>query len=222
MNSVNNDIPFVPENTIDPAAGLNESINVIDALLQLSVVSVGTNVPPGTPAVGSRYIVGVSPTGAWAGRANQVARWLDGAWQFFTARYALNLTDGAMWVRQSSGWLPLEGGGVETVAGVSPDGSGNVPTASLVAALGVDDKVDKVAGKGLSANDFTDAERSKLDGIAAGATANATDAHLLNRANHTGTQAISTVTGLQNELDGINAAMGDVAAALDAINGEVI
>lgn len=111
MNSVNNSIPFVPENTIDPAAGLNESINVIDALLQLSVVSVGTNAPPGTPATGTRYIVGASPTGAWAGRANQVARWLDGAWQFFAARYALNLSDGAMWVRQSTGWAPLAGGG---------------------------------------------------------------------------------------------------------------
>ena len=34
MSSVNNNIPFVPENTIDPAAGLNEAIKAIDALLQ--------------------------------------------------------------------------------------------------------------------------------------------------------------------------------------------
>lgn len=32
-----------------------------------------------------------------------------------------------------------------------------------------DEKVDKVSGKALSANDFTDAYKSKLDGIAAGA-----------------------------------------------------
>lgn len=42
---------------------------------------------------------------------------------------------------------------------------------------------------------------TKLDGIAAGATVNSTDATLLARANHTGTQAISTVTGLQTALD---------------------
>lgn len=37
--------------------------------------------------------------------------------------------------------------------------------------------------------------KTKLDGIAAGATANATDAQLRDRATHTGTQAGSTVTG---------------------------
>jgi hypothetical protein len=40
------------------------------------------------------------------------------------------------------------------------------------------------------------ADKTKLDGIATGATANSTDAVLLARANHTGTQAASTITGL--------------------------
>lgn len=41
----------------------------------------------------------------------------------------------------------------------------------------------------------------KLDTIEVGATANQTNAFLLARANHTGTQAIDTVAGLQGELD---------------------
>lgn len=49
---------------------------------------------------------------------------------------------------------------------------------------------------------ITNSERSKLSGIAAGATANQTDSYLLDRANHTGTQAISTVDNLQTTLDG--------------------
>lgn len=68
-------------------------------------------------------------------------------------------------------------------------------------------KVDKVAGKGLSTNDFTNALKTKLDGIATQATKNQTDAYLLSRANHTGTQAISTVSGLQAALDA-KAALG--------------
>lgn len=48
---------------------------------------------------------------------------------------------------------------------------------------------------------FIDGDKTKLDGIATGATANSADATLLARANHTGTQAISTVTGLQTALD---------------------
>lgn len=62
-------------------------------------------------------------------------------------------------------------------------------------------KVDKVIGKGLSQEDYTTTEKTKLSGIAAGATANSSDATLLSRANHTGTQAISTVSGLQTALD---------------------
>jgi hypothetical protein len=79
------------------------------------------------------------------------------------------------------------------------------------------DKTVTVNGKPISANltlnldDLADtatrvamapSERTKLSGVASGATANATDANLLNRANHTGTQAISTVTNLQTTLDG--------------------
>ena len=48
---------------------------------------------------------------------------------------------------------------------------------------------------------MTDAERTKLAGVATGATANATDAALRDRTTHTGAQAISTVTGLQTALD---------------------
>lgn len=48
---------------------------------------------------------------------------------------------------------------------------------------------------------FTATERTKLSGIATGATANSSDATLLARGNHTGTQAISTVSGLQTALD---------------------
>lgn len=44
-------------------------------------------------------------------------------------------------------------------------------------------------------NAFTDADHTKLDGIATAATANDTDGNLLDRANHTGTQAASTLTG---------------------------
>lgn len=72
---------------------------------------------------------------------------------------------------------------------------------SVAQQAALDAKVDKVAGKGLSTNDYTTAEKDKLSGVATGATANQTDAYLLNRANHTGVQPISTVTGLQARLN---------------------
>ena len=57
---------------------------------------------------------------------------------------------------------------------------------------------------------FTAADDTKLAGIATGATANSTNATLLAKANHTGTQAISTIIGLQTSLDGKQAS-GDYA-----------
>lgn len=60
--------------------------------------------------------------------------------------------------------------------------------------------VAKEAGKGLSSNDYTTAEKNKLAGIATGATVNSTDAQLRDRSTHTGTQAQSTVTGLITSL----------------------
>ena len=54
---------------------------------------------------------------------------------------------------------------------------------------------------GTSKKLMTAAERTKLAGIATGATTNQTDTYLRSRANHTGAQPISTVTALQSELD---------------------
>ena len=47
-----------------------------------------------------------------------------------------------------------------------------------------------------AAGAMTGADKTKLDGIATGATANATDAQLRDRSTHTGTQPASTITGL--------------------------
>lgn len=48
---------------------------------------------------------------------------------------------------------------------------------------------------------LTSNDKTKLDGVATGATANQADSYLLDRANHTGTQTIATVANLQSSLD---------------------
>lgn len=59
---------------------------------------------------------------------------------------------------------------------------------------------------------FTSAEKTKLGGVATGATANSSDAALTDRANHTGVQGMSSITGLDTALAGKQAA-GSYAAA---------
>ncbi|SFZ81652.1 Phage T7 tail fibre protein [Devosia enhydra] len=67
---------------------------------------------------------------------------------------------------------------------------------------------------------MTSAERTKLAGIAAGATANDSDANLKARSNHTGTQAIATISGLQTALDA-KATTSYVDTAFDALRNGV-
>lgn len=79
--------------------------------------------------------------------------------------------------------------------------------------------VQKIAGKGLSTNDYTDAEKTKLAGIAEEATKNRADSE---NADKMHTHVIGDVDGLADSLSDIESTIGDIGAALDAINGEVV
>lgn len=88
------------------------------------------------------------------------------------------------------------------------------------------DKVDKVAGKQLSTEDYTSAEKTKLGGIAYGATANSPDEDLRDRATHTGTQAPATIAGLpqwQANPTGVHSINGGQIAGMrnKIINGKM-
>lgn len=65
---------------------------------------------------------------------------------------------------------------------------------------------------------FLLADETKLDGIAAGATVNDTDANLKSRANHTGTQAQSTIDNLTTDLAAKQAASVIAATAKGYVN----
>lgn len=69
---------------------------------------------------------------------------------------------------------------------------------------------------------MTGADKTKLDGIATGATQNDTDANLKNRANHTGTQLASTISDFAatvraTVLTGLSLADSTVIAATDSV-----
>lgn len=51
-----------------------------------------------------------------------------------------------------------------------------------------------------AAGSMSATDKTKLDSVASGATANSSDATLLARANHTGTQAASTITGVRDQI----------------------
>ncbi len=64
------------------------------------------NTPPGAPAEGARYLIESAPTGAWVGRAGQMAEWNGSAWEYTepaAGMMVLDLDQAVLW-RYDSSW----------------------------------------------------------------------------------------------------------------------
>lgn len=146
-------------------------------------VTTGAEGPPGSDGRGIVSFVRTSGTGA------------PGT----TDTYTITYTDATTTVFSIYNGANGTGTGDMAKATYDTNNSGVVDAAESVAWSGVTGKANATTSVDglMSATDKT-----KLNGIASGATANSADATLLARANHTGTQAISTVTNLQTTLDG--------------------
>ncbi len=107
--------------------------------------------------------------------------------------------------------------GIASGATVAPALSSTTPAAVGTAAIGVGTtaaRTDHVHAHGNQAGGalhadviaagasgfMTGADKTKLNGVATGATANSTDATLLARANHTGTQAASSISNFDTQV----------------------
>lgn len=91
---------------------------------------------------------------------------------------------------------------ISAAAGTDPTDLSTTATATdVTVASSTGNDATIAAATITAAGVMTATDKTKLDGVASGATANQSDAYLLDRTNHTGTQAISTVSGLQTELD---------------------
>ena len=64
----------------------NLTIRVLEARIDARLVNITTATPPGSPAESDCYYVAASPTGAWTGKAGQIACYIAGAWQFWAVR----------------------------------------------------------------------------------------------------------------------------------------
>ena len=62
----------------------NEALTALDLLVQAAVIAVGIDDPPTAPAPGEAWVVGATPSGAWAGHAGAIAGWTTGGWRFLS------------------------------------------------------------------------------------------------------------------------------------------
>lgn len=99
----------------------NEALAIADIAVQAVVQSVAPSSVPTAPVVGQCWIVGPSPTGAWAGQAGAIAAWTSGGWRFvapFIGMQAWSVADNVIARRDASAWII----GAVTAASLSIDG----------------------------------------------------------------------------------------------------
>lgn len=87
----------------------------------------------------------------------------------------------------------------------------------------LDSKVDKVSGKGLSTNDYTNEEKSKLAGIAAGATRVLVDSSLsTSSTNPVQNKVVAAELNKLNNLVGSTSVKSQIDAALETVTDLII
>ena len=100
-------LPYIAAAQAQKHVTHNDALAMLDALVQLSVLSDTVSAPPATPSEGDRYIAPAGGTGAFAGIAGRIVSYQSGAWTNFVPqrgwvayivdRAELRYFDGAVW-----------------------------------------------------------------------------------------------------------------------------
>ena len=123
-NTINLSLPYIMPSQAQKHVTHNEALHLLDALVQLSVISRIETAPPATPDDGDRYIVGSGGSGAWSGWDNSVAYRADGGWTRLIPRPGwrswvedegrLVAWNGSVWEGTTSGEAEFEALGIGT------------------------------------------------------------------------------------------------------------
>lgn len=128
---------------------------MLDALVSAAVEGLPSATPPVSPAVGSCYIVGASPSGAWSGHAHKLAAFTGGGWRFvapFEGLGAIVRSNGSAAVYRNGAWEigKLRGSEV-AVDGVKVLGAQEAAIAAPAGGSTVDDQARTAIGAILAA-----------------------------------------------------------------------
>lgn len=125
-SSPNLGIPYVEQGQSQKEVTMNEAITILDAVIGGGVLDKDLSTPPGSPVAGSRYIIGPSPTGAWAGKANQIAYYFSGGWRYIVPGNTWFLwvaDEGIMYAFNGTAWVvaSVSSGGTMFGINTTPD-----------------------------------------------------------------------------------------------------
>jgi hypothetical protein len=120
--------------TGDPTGTFSESMRRLDARVGTSVEAV-LSTPPGSPVEGQMWLLGTTPTGAWAGHGNEIAYRTSTGWYYIEpfegwtlynkTTNSLQTYDGAFWT-DVTGTDSSSNEGLESIELASTVADGNV------------------------------------------------------------------------------------------------
>lgn len=99
-------LPFILPGQAQKELTHNEALQQLDLIVAGAIEEPPRNDPPQSPAIGSCFIVGSSPTGEWASLAAYVAGYTSGGWRYIPP------ADGMRFLVRSSGETAIRAGGV--------------------------------------------------------------------------------------------------------------
>jgi hypothetical protein len=140
----------VPTNTTNPSVPVNDSLRLIDALLDTVVEDMSLTAPPTTtaPDIGKVWVPTATATGAWATHEDELALCIGAdEWEFIVAaegKKVRNLDDGADYEFVSGAWVVYSpGGGGATTVTIVTEASTSTMTPATHAGLA---KYNRCAG----------------------------------------------------------------------------
>jgi hypothetical protein len=102
-------LPFLSAGQAQKEFFHNEALQILDMVVAAAVEEEPRDVPPDSSAQGICFIVGSSPTGAWAGKVHNLACYTSGGWRFLPPIEGM-----CVYVKATSVWATYRAGAWET------------------------------------------------------------------------------------------------------------
>lgn len=101
-------LPFLSAGQAQKETTHNEALQMLDFAVAAAVLEPPRNDPPVEPEVGACFIVGTSPTGAWAGWTDAIAGYSAGGWRRIAPVQGMRV-----WVESTDQWAVYRATGWE-------------------------------------------------------------------------------------------------------------
>lgn len=134
MPTVRGKLPYLSSNQSQKEVTHNEALNILDILIDTTVISMSVSTPPGSPSAGDCYLVGSSATDDWLGEEGNLAFYLSG-WNIIDSYKGLtiyNEADGKLYRHNGTSYSQLNNSIPAVYTNATATSSSDATTSDLI------------------------------------------------------------------------------------------